>query len=91
MNFKPLWASKNYSPNLLSKTKTLFNYAVKKGYIPENPIKLDPPKKKVTNPRVFSDQDWRISLNCPSHTRYEFSKGYKVELLPYVAWAFGVV
>ena len=42
-NFKPLFAKKNYSSNLLSKTKTLFNYAVKKGLIPENPIKLDPP------------------------------------------------
>ena len=84
-NFKPLWASKDYSPNLLSKTKTLFNYAVKKGYIPENPIKLDPPKKKVTNPRVFSDQDWRQLVLTALHTHeYEFSKGYKVELLPYV-------
>ena len=84
-NFKPFFASKNYSPNLLSKTKTLFNYAVKKGYIPDNPIKLDPPKKKVTNPTVFTDQDWRQLVLTALHTHeYEFSKGYKVELLPYV-------
>ena len=57
--FKPLFISKNYSPNLLSKTKTLFNYAVKKGYIPENPIKLEPPKKKTIQPQVFLDDEWR--------------------------------
>ena len=84
-DFLPLFKEKNYSPHLLSKTKTLLNFAVKQGYIPENPIKLDPPKKKVTNPRVFSDQDWRQLVLTALHTHeYEFSKGYKVELLPYV-------
>ena len=39
-HFKPLFESKNYSPKL-NKTKTLFNFAVKKGLIPENPIKLE--------------------------------------------------
>ena len=85
-DFKPLFASKNYSPNLLSKAKTLFNFAVKKGYIPENPIKLEPPKKKTTDPKVFRDQDWRKFILTALHTHdYEFSKGYKVELFPYVA------
>ena len=84
-DFKPLFASKNYSPNLLSKTKTLFNYAVKKGLIPENPIKLDPPKKKATQPKVFSDHDWRNLVLTATHTQYhKFSKGEPVELLAYV-------
>lgn len=84
-DFKPLFAKKNYSPNLLSKTKTLFNYAVKKGLIPENPIKLDPPKKKATQPRVFSDKDWRNFALTAIHTQdHTFSKGEPVELMAYV-------
>ena len=84
-DFEQFFASKDYSPNLLSKTKTLLNYAVKKGYIPENPIKLAPPKKKLVNPHVFSDGDWTsfVTTAIKSHD-YEFSKGYKVGLLPYV-------
>jgi len=84
-DFKPLFAKKNYSPNLLSKTKTLFNYAVKKGIIPENPIKLDPPKKKATQPKVFSDKDWRSFILTAIHTQnHTFSKGEPVELMAYV-------
>jgi integrase len=84
-DFKPLFAKKNYSPNLLSKTKTLFNYAVKKGIIPENPIKLDPPKKKATQPKVFSDKDWRNFILSAIHSQnHTFSKGEPVELMAYV-------
>ncbi len=84
-DFEPLYASKGFSPNLLSKTKTLFNFAVKKGYIPENPIEIDPPKKKATEPKIFSDQDWnKLILTAINSQDHEFSKGYKVQLLPFV-------
>jgi integrase len=84
-DFKSLFALKNYSPQLLSKTKTLFNYAVKKGLIPENPIRIAPPKKKTKQPDIFTDIDWKnlVSTALQSNN-YEFSKGYKVELLAYV-------
>ncbi|MDB3958940.1 tyrosine-type recombinase/integrase [Opitutales bacterium] len=83
--FIPLYKAKNCSPNLLSKTKTLFNYAVKKGVIPENPIKIDPPKKKAIQPRVFSDDEWRnLVLTAIRTQEHTFSKGEPVELLAYV-------
>ena len=84
-DFKPLFASKNFSPNLLSKTKTLFNYAVKEGIIPENPIKIDPPKKKTTQPKVFGDSDWRKLVLTAIHSQeHRFSKGEPIDLLAYV-------
>lgn len=84
-DFQPLFAKKKYSPNLLSKTKTLFNYAVKKGLIPENPIKIDPPKKKVKEPKIFTDEGWRnLVVTAINKNNYEFTNGCKVELLPYI-------
>ena len=84
-DFKALFVLKNYSPQLLSKTKTLFNYAVKKGLIPQNPIRIAPPKKKTKQPDIFTDIDWKNLVSTALQSNYyEFSKGYKVELLAYV-------
>jgi integrase len=84
-DLKPLFAEKNFSPQLLSKTKTLFNYAVKQGYIPQNPIAIDPPKKKTKQPTIFQDSDWRkFVLSAIHHQEHRFSKGEPVELLAYV-------
>ena len=84
-DFKPLFASKNYSPNLLSKTKTLFNYAVKQGIIPESPIKMEAPKRKTTPPKIFSDGEWRGLILAAIHTQdFQFTKGEPVDLLAYV-------
>lgn len=83
--FKPLFASKGFSPQLLSKTKTLFNYAVKEGLIPENPIKIDPPKKKASQPKIFNDEEWRrLVLHAHHRESHRFSKGEPIELLAYV-------
>jgi len=83
--FKPLFASKGFSPQLLSKTKTLFNFAVKEGFIPENPIKIDPPKKKASQPKIFNDEEWRrLVLHAHHRESYRFSKGEPIELLAYV-------
>ena len=76
-DFLPLFKEKNYSPHLLSKTKTLLNFAVKQGYIPENPIKLDAPRQKVAQPTVFSDQEWINLIEKALHNT-------KLELAPYI-------
>ena len=84
-DFKPLFSSKNFSPQLLSKTKTLFNFAVKEGIIPENPIKIDPPKKKTTEVKVFGDMEWRQLVLTALHRQdHRFKKGESIDLLAYV-------
>lgn len=84
-DFKPLFSQKGFSPQLLSKTKTLLNFAVKEGIIPENPIKIDAPKKKTTPPKVFTDTEWRsLVLTALYHQNHKFSKGEAVDLLAYV-------
>jgi integrase len=84
-NFKPLFALKKFSPQLLSKTKTLFNFAVKEGLIPQNPIKIEPPKKKATEPKIFEDDAWRrLILNAIHRDEYRLSKGEPIQLLAYV-------
>jgi integrase len=84
-HFKPLFESKNFSPNLLNKTKTLFNFAVKKGLIPENPIKLEQPKKKVSAPRIFEDIEWKLLVQTAIRSQdHRFSKGEPVDLLAYI-------
>ena len=84
-DFKPFFSKMGFSPQLLSKTKTLLNYAVKEGIIPENPIKIEVPKKKMTKPKVFSDSDWRkLVLTALHHQNHRFSKGEPVDLLAYV-------
>lgn len=83
--FEKLFAEKNYSPHLLSKTKTLMNFAVKQGHIPENPIRIDAPKPKTHEPSIFTDPEWRrlITTAINSHSE-DFSKGTKVELGTYI-------
>jgi integrase len=84
-DFKPFFSKMGFSPQLLSKIKTLFNYAVKEGIIPENPIKIEAPKKKMKTPKVFSDSDWRkLVLTSLYHQDHRFSKGEPVDLLAYV-------
>ena len=84
-DFKPFFSKMGFSPQLLSKIKTLFNFAVKEGIIPENPIKIDAPKKKMKTPKVFSDSDWRrLVLTSLHHQDHRFSKGEPVDLLAYV-------
>jgi len=84
-DFRPLFSRKNFSSQLLSKTKTLLNFAVKEGIIPENPIKIEAPKKKTTQPKVFSDSDWRkLVLTALHHQNHKFSQGEPVDLLAYV-------
>ena len=84
-DFKPLFSKMGFSPQLLSKTKTLLNFAVKEGIIPENPIKIEAPKKKTKPPKVFSDSEWRkLVLTALHHQNHKFSKGVAVDLLAYV-------
>jgi len=84
-HFKNLYEAKNYSPNLLNKTKTLFNYAIKKGLIPENPIKLDPPKKKISPPTIFQDSEWKkLVLTAINSQDHRFTKGEAIDLLAYI-------
>jgi len=84
-DFKPLFSKMGFSPQLLSKTKTLLNFAVKEGIIPENPIQIEAPKKKTKPPKVFSDSDWRkLVLTALHHQNHKFSKGEAVDLLAYV-------
>ncbi len=84
-HFKNLYEAKNYSPNLLNKTKTLFNYAIKKGLIPENPIKLDSPKKKISPPTIFQDSEWKkLVLTAINSQDHRFTKGEAIDLLAYI-------